>query len=106
MIDELVSRVDRYLDEESSLEDLERWFYDQAFDLERRYSGPIVDLFHEIEGILAEASSAGWGQPDVRSELEIALQEHRQHPRVVRVHEAGWRASLLALLREEEEIAV
>jgi len=100
LIDELVGRVDQYLDGDDSLEEFERWFYDLAFDIERRKTGRGVDLVHEIEGILAEASSAAWSRSDLNAELDFAVQKHRQHLRVLRVgNEAAWRARSWPLLQ-------
>jgi hypothetical protein len=99
LIDELVGRVDQYLDGDDSLEEFERWFYDLAFDVERRITGPGVDLVHEIEGILAEASSTGWSRSDLNAELDLAVQKHRQHLRVLRIGKAEWRATSWPLLQ-------
>jgi hypothetical protein len=102
MVDELVNRVDQYLGNDSSLGEFEAWFYDLAFDIERRWSGRVVDIAHQIEGILAEASSAGWSEAEIRSELDFAVQNYRQHPLILRLdNQSGWRAIVVPLLKSK-----
>jgi hypothetical protein len=84
MMDELIGRVEAYLDGASSLDDFEIWFYDLAFDVEARFNTRVVDLVHQIEGVLAESSSAHWPNPVLRKELEESISTYRLHPRVIR----------------------
>lgn len=101
--DELVSRVDGYLDGFTSLSEFKAWFYHLAFDVERRYAGEFVDLVHHIEGLLAEASSGNWRASVLDTELDLAVQKHRHHPRVLRVgNEEGWRARSWPLMQFPE----
>ncbi len=83
-MDELIGRVEAYLDGASSLDDFEVWFYDLAFDVEARFSTSVVDLVHQIEGVLAESSSAHWPNLVLRKELENSVSSYRVHPRVIR----------------------
>lgn len=82
-MDELISRVDQYLDRDSSLEDFECWFYDLAFDVERSYTGEYVDLIHRIEGILAESTAGHWRTVTLDNELERVVSPYRKNPRVI-----------------------
>lgn len=82
MMNELLSRLSQYLDGGSDLEAFEIWFYDLAFDIERQYTGDVVDLVHEIEGILAEASSGYWSEAVLRNELESSTIPYR-NPRAI-----------------------
>ena len=83
MIDDLINRLDRYLDRNSSLEEFETWLYGLAFDIEKRYSGRIVEVVHEIEGILAEASSGNWSVTSLDRQLNLSVAPYREHSRVV-----------------------
>jgi hypothetical protein len=69
-MDELVRKLESYLDDSISLENFECWFYDLAYDVEKRWTGLGVDMVHEIEGTLAEASSGNWPNYVLRNELE------------------------------------
>ncbi len=55
MLNDLVAKIDDYLDGNASLQQFKEWFFHFSFDLDRKFSGSVVDLVHEIEGILAEA---------------------------------------------------
>lgn len=87
LIDEVVSQVDQYLSGYTSLEQFETWLYDLAFDIERRYSGEVVDLVHQLEGTLAESSSGHWTCALLENELDAAISPHRRYPLVIQYSE-------------------
>jgi hypothetical protein len=94
MIDELINRLDQYLDRNASLEEFEDWFYNLAFDIEKRYTGRTAELVHEIEGILAEASSGHWSIAALDKYLDQAASPYREHSRVVLFRDASRRKKL------------
>lgn len=80
MFNDLIEKLDQYLGGYISLEDFELWFYDLAFDVEKRYAGTIVEVVHDIEGTLAEASSGQWSRIALNNELESIAAKHRVNP--------------------------
>lgn len=109
MMDELVSRLDQYLDGATSLEEFEVWFYDLAFDVEEGHSGALVDVVHHIEGILAESSSGHWRTFVLKRELDAAIREYRHHPRILHMEESNTRDWLMRaqpLVKIRKAIAV
>jgi hypothetical protein len=77
-MDELVAKLESYLNDSISLEDFECWFYGLAFNIEKRLTGPVVEMAYEIEGTLGEASSAGWPSHILRLQLESILASYSQ----------------------------
>jgi hypothetical protein len=47
---------------------------------ESNYSGVLLDLIHEVEGIFAEASSGNWSHEGLVEELESIVSRYRQVP--------------------------
>jgi hypothetical protein len=94
MIDELINRLDQYLDRNASLEEFEDWFHNLAFDIEKRYTGRTAELVHEIEGILAEASSGHWSIAALDKYLDKAASPYREHSRVVLFRDPSRRKKL------------
>jgi len=72
-MNELVSKLESYLDGILSREDFSVWFYALSRSAEKHFSGEDLDFIQEIERIFSEASSGGWSQSDLTSELESAL---------------------------------
>ena len=85
MFNELVGKVDDYLDGYISLGEFECWFFDLAFDVEKHWAGEFVDLVHKIEGILAESSSGNWSEATLDRELNDALSPYR-NPHIVSIN--------------------
>ena len=72
MMNELMDKIEAYGDGKISREEFGLWFYGLSFDVETKQPGEIVALVHEVEGLLAEASSAGWSEGSLRGELKMA----------------------------------
>ncbi len=77
MSDLLFMMLESYLADEWSLERFEREFYNASYKIESRYSGSVVCLAHNIEGILAESSSGHWSVSTLRRSLEDLLLQYR-----------------------------
>jgi hypothetical protein len=82
-MDELVAKLESYLNDSISLEDFECWFYGLTFDIEKRLTGSVVEMAYEIEGILGEASSAGWPSHILRLQLESILSSYSESQSVL-----------------------
>lgn len=82
MLNDLVSKVDDYLDRNVSLPQFKEWFFGVSFDIERQYSGIYADLVQEIQLILAEASSGSWSEIVLDRELDSVVAAYRTHPRI------------------------
>lgn len=82
MLNDLVAKIDDYLDGNASLQQFKEWFFHFSFDLDRKFSGSVVDLVHEIEGILAEASSGHWSTAALDHALDSVVSPYR-FPRVI-----------------------
>lgn len=52
-----------------SLDEFREWFVPISIRIEQSGSPRAIELSYEIDGILAEASSAGWCEDDLREEL-------------------------------------
>ena len=52
-----------------SLDDFRAWFVPLSCDIEGSGEPQAVELAHQIDGILAEASSAGWSEEEISEEL-------------------------------------
>ena len=72
-----MSKVNDLIADRISSEDFERWFYDFAYDVEEKSPAEMVELTHEIEGILAEASSGEWPRPALESAIANAAAQAR-----------------------------
>ena len=75
MYSKVVQHLNDYLDGSSSKHQFEEWLYDLAFDVEETQSERVIALVHELEGILAEASSGNWAESVLQIELRAALQQ-------------------------------
>ena len=70
---ELQRRVSLFAAGHVSLEDFEAWFLGALWDVERSPNIRAKSEFHNIEGLLAEASHAHWTIEGIRKELENAV---------------------------------
>jgi hypothetical protein len=77
MSEKFLRMLESYLADEWSLEQFEREFYNASYSIESRYSGSVVSLAHNIEGILAESSSGHWSIAALRRSLEDVLLQYR-----------------------------
>ncbi len=69
MMNEVLEQIAAFVDGKISREQFDLWFYDLSFDVEKTQPKDIVTLVHEVEGLLAEASSGGWSEDSLRAEL-------------------------------------
>lgn len=60
----------RKCQDERSLEGFRDWFGPLSRDIEASPDESLVSLVHQVEGVLAEASSANWATTDVLSDLK------------------------------------
>jgi hypothetical protein len=86
-MDELIARLESYLNGSLTLDAFEQWFYDLAFDIEKRDCNGYMDLVHRIEGILAESSHGGWTNETLRAELSSLLEEYSEPVGVWEINE-------------------
>ena len=70
---ELRGQIEAYADGKISRQAFELWFFQLSFDVEKAASEPIIALIHQVEGLLAESSSAEWCEEELRKELRIAI---------------------------------
>jgi hypothetical protein len=80
MMDELISKLEAYISGAIGRDEFSVWFYGVSRKAEVNYSGAPLDLIHEVEGILAEASSGGWSHEGLVEELESAVSRYRRMP--------------------------
>jgi hypothetical protein len=66
---QIANRVSRCGEGRCSLEDFREWFVPISIDIESAGNEDAIALAHEIDGILAESSSAGWTEADIVEEL-------------------------------------
>ena len=52
-----------------SLQEFREWFVPLSIVIEDSKNEPAIELAYRIDGILAEASSAGWSDADLSEEL-------------------------------------
>ena len=62
----------RYANRQISFDDFLEWFVPISCGIEESGEADAVELAHQIDGILAEASSAGWSGEDIRMSLRLA----------------------------------
>lgn len=61
--------------ERMSLDDFRAWFVPRSLNIEECGEPAAIELAHRIDGILAEASSAGWSDDELREELSQPLRQ-------------------------------
>jgi hypothetical protein len=76
MYSQVIRQINSYLKGQSSKEQFEAWLYDVAFDVEENHTQRVIELVHELEGTLAEASSGHWPEYALRDELARISEEH------------------------------
>jgi hypothetical protein len=79
-MDELLQKVEAYLNHTISREAFELWLYDLAFDVETSGDKAVVELTHEIEALLAESSAANWSIQSLNDELRTVVAQFRPIP--------------------------
>ena len=58
-----------YANEKVSLDEFRAWFVPLSWNIEDSREPQAIQLAHQIDGILAEASSADWTEADIYEEL-------------------------------------
>jgi hypothetical protein len=58
-----------YLGARISLDEFRERFVPLSLNVERSKDLSAIQLAHRLDGVLGEASSAGWGEKDIRQEL-------------------------------------
>jgi hypothetical protein len=66
---EIANHLASLLTGKGSLQEVREWFVPLSVDIEDSESRPAIELVYQIDGILAEASSASWSDADLREEL-------------------------------------
>jgi hypothetical protein len=59
----------KYAQGKLSLDEFRAWFVSVSWNIEHSHEPQAIQLAHQIDGILAEASSADWGDADIYEEL-------------------------------------
>jgi hypothetical protein len=59
----------KYAEGKISLDDFRAWFVPISWNIEESHEPQAIQLTHQIDGILAEASSADWSESDIYEEL-------------------------------------
>ncbi len=63
--------------------DFENWFVEFWWDAESSVDEGTAKIFHRIEGLIAEASHAGWTDAELREELDNASRHFAQSARLI-----------------------
>jgi hypothetical protein len=83
MMDELISKLEAYISGAIGREEFSVWFYGMSRKAETNYSGVFLDLVHEVEAVLAEASSGNWSHDGLVEELDSVVALYRPVPQGV-----------------------
>jgi hypothetical protein len=62
-----------------SLDDFRSWFVPLSWNIEESREPQAIELAHRIDGILAEASSAGWTEDELLEELTSPFSANPHH---------------------------
>lgn len=81
MFNELISNLDLFVNGVWSRRQFSEWFYPLSRDIDRKYSGNIVQFAFKIQRILAEASSGNWPLESLRHRLALEIEEFRPVPK-------------------------
>jgi hypothetical protein len=63
--DQIRHNVQKFVNCELLLDELLQWFVPISSDIEKSNDPSLIALVHEIDGILAEGSSAKWPEADI-----------------------------------------
>ena len=74
---QIANRISR-IGMNDSLDSFREWFVPISIRVEQSGNRRAIELAYEIDGILAEASSAGWSEAELREELENAIRPFAQ----------------------------
>jgi len=86
---QIADRVHEYLNGHLSFHEFQQWFVPASWNIERSGNRSAIALAHNVDGILAESSSANWDEMVLQRELANAIlpsvsRNRIQHPRVIR----------------------
>ncbi|MGA3190079.1 MAG: hypothetical protein ABSF22_23475 [Bryobacteraceae bacterium] len=73
---QILVELGKCVDQRVSLDTFRQWLVPRSFDIEQSGQADAIELVHHIDGILAEASSAGWSDADLRDEMAKVVREH------------------------------
>jgi hypothetical protein len=76
-MDELISKLEAYISGAIGRDEFSVWFYGVSRKAESNYSGVLLDLVREVEGVLAEASSGNWSHDGLVEELDSVVALYR-----------------------------
>lgn len=79
-------KIDKLADGKLSLDDFQQWFVPISWNIERSKDPSLIALVYEIDGILAESSSAHWSEPVVREVLANAIRPFASRDRICCSH--------------------
>jgi hypothetical protein len=66
---QIANHLADFLTGKRSLQEFREWFVPLSIVIEDSKNQPAIELAYRIDGILAEASSAGWSDAGLREEL-------------------------------------
>jgi len=73
MKDQIRSRIARCVSGQDSLDLFREWFVPVSWDIEQTGDAEAIALAYRVDGLLGEASSAGWTDEQLREELGNTL---------------------------------
>lgn len=76
-------RLSDFVDGRTCLQDFRKWFVPLSITIEESGDDAATALAHEIDGLLAEASSAGWTEEDLKEELASLGQPFASRERAI-----------------------
>jgi hypothetical protein len=71
--DQIRSRIDCCVSGQDSLDLFREWFVPVSWDIEQTGDAEAMALAYRVDGLLGEASSAGWSDQQLREELAKAI---------------------------------
>jgi hypothetical protein len=77
MKNELISKLEAYINGAIGREEFSSWFYAFSRRAEKRFTGSLLEFVYEVEGVLAEASSGSWSEEGLIEELEMLLDKYK-----------------------------
>jgi len=71
--DQIGENVRQFAEGTLQLDKFLEWFVPISWDIEKSNNAELIGLVHEIDGLLAESSSANWSEADLREVLAEAV---------------------------------
>jgi hypothetical protein len=66
---QILGQLQDCADRRLSLDDFRAWFVPRSLAIEESGQAEAIELAHRLDGILAEASAAGWSEADLCQEI-------------------------------------